>query len=271
MRLRPAARPGVALMLVLWIIVILATIASAVAIATRSTTTIAANYRARVVARYAAESGVTIATAQLEQTLAALQPDTTPRRLYLNHLESALGNSNEVSLGNARIAVGLVDVSSRLDVNTADVSSLRKLFSFLTDATEATSAARAIRAYIGSGLNAIGTEESGSPDLSAGTGVPGPHPLRSLDELSEISGVPTQLAEKAAEYLTVDGDGTINRATASEPVIAAAGGELRDEPSRILVVSRGWQAGNALTHEIQALYAVAGSKLTLVRWRERDL
>jgi hypothetical protein len=53
--------------------------------------------------------------------------------------------------------------------------------------------------------------------------------------------------------------------------MAAAGGELRDEPSRILIVSRGWREGNALTHEIQAVYAVSGSELTLVRWRERDL
>jgi hypothetical protein len=54
-------------------------------------------------------------------------------------------------------------------------------------------------------------------------------------------------------------------------VLAAAGGELRDEPSRILIVSRGWQDGHALTHEIQAVYAVVGNELTLVRWRERDL
>jgi type II secretory pathway component PulK len=270
MRMRPAARPGVALMLVLGIIVILGTIASAIALATRSTTTIAANYRARVVARYAAESGVTIATAELEQNLAALA-DTAPRRLYLNHLDMALGNSNKIALGDARIAVGLVDVSSRLDVNNADVSSLRRLFSFFTDAPEAAHAASAIRAYIGGGLNPIAAEEPAPLGLSATTGLQAARPLRSLDELSEISGVPSRLAEKAAEYLTVDGDGTINRATASAPVLAAAGGELRDEPSRILVVSRGWQEGHPLTHEIQALYAISGNKLNLVRWRERDL
>jgi hypothetical protein len=69
----------------------------------------------------------------------------------------------------------------------------------------------------------------------------------------------------------VDGDGSINRATAPEVVLAAAGGDLRDEPSRILVASRGWLDGHALTHEIQAVYAVVGGALTLVRWRERTL
>jgi hypothetical protein len=77
--------------------------------------------------------------------------------------------------------------------------------------------------------------------------------------------------ERAAHLLTVDGDGTINRAVASDTVLSVAGGELRDEPSRILVVSRGWQDGQPLTHEIQAVYAVVGNGLTLVRWRERLL
>jgi hypothetical protein len=59
--------------------------------------------------------------------------------------------------------------------------------------------------------------------------------------------------------------------TASDTVLSAAAGDLRDAPSRILVVSRGWQDGHKLTHEIQAVYALNGPQLTLVRWRERDL
>jgi hypothetical protein len=54
-------------------------------------------------------------------------------------------------------------------------------------------------------------------------------------------------------------------------VLSAAGGDLREEPSRIIVVSRGWLDGHALTHEIQAVYAIEGSRLALVRWRERTL
>ena len=46
---------------------------------------------------------------------------------------------------------------------------------------------------------------------------------------------------------------------------------VQDEPSRVLVISRGWLRGHSLTHEIQAVYAIAGNRLTLVRWRERDL
>jgi len=42
-------------------------------------------------------------------------------------------------------------------------------------------------------------------------------------------------------------------------------------PSRILVVSRGWQDGHPLTHEIQAVYMIAGARLVLLAWQERDL
>ena len=240
---RLACRRGAALMLVLWIIVILGTIATGVFAATRSTSDIASNYRARAVGRYAAESGVTVAVATLESRLAALG-DTVARRAYLNRLDRALGRNERVSLGDSRLAVALVDVSSRLDVNVADAPALIALFSHFTDPLAATRAANAIR---------------DAP------------PLRSLDELSRIPGVDPNLAGRAAPFLTVDGDGTINRSTASDTVLATAGGELRDEPSRILVVSRGWLDGHALTHEIQAVYSVRGGELALVRWRERDL
>jgi len=52
---------------------------------------------------------------------------------------------------------------------------------------------------------------------------------------------------------------------------AIAASRTSTVPSRILIVSRGWQPGHPLTHEIQAVYAVAGGRLTLRAWRERDL
>lgn len=42
-------------------------------------------------------------------------------------------------------------------------------------------------------------------------------------------------------------------------------------PSRILIVSRGWEVGHPLTHEIQAVFDVDGPVLTLRFWTERDL
>jgi hypothetical protein len=218
------------------------------------------NYRARAVARYAAESGVALAVATLEEGLAAsLEPGA--RRDYLNRLDGALGGQDEIELGDGRVGVALVDVGSRLDVNVADAGALARLLSFFTDPVEAERAAGAIRAWVGGDVTP-GTQDPSMDEV---------RPLRSVAELSGIPGVPRDLARRAAGFLTVDGDGTINRANASDTVLAAATGELRDEPSRILVVSRGWQDGHPLTHEIEAVYAVAGAELTLIRWRERDL
>jgi general secretion pathway protein K len=247
----------VALMLVLWVIVVLGTIATAVVASTRSTTALVANYRARVVARYAAESGVTVAVAALENRLTRLGAGPG-RQEYLNGLDRALDGMERFSLGEARTAVALVDPGTRLDVNLATPQELETLFSFFTDRIAAGRAAAAIRERIAGGPGAMF-------DMMLA------HPLESLDELGGIPEVPPELAARAAPFLTVDGDGTINRRAASDTVLAAAGGELRDEPSRILVVSRGWLDGNALTHEIQAVYALDGNRLTFVRWRERTL
>ena len=248
-------RPGVALMLVLWVIVFLTTITTGIALTTRSNSQITGNYRAGVVARYAAESGVTAAVATLEDSLAKLGEGRN-RLQYLNHLERALAGNDLAELANGRFSVELVDVGARLDINSAGVAALTKLFSNFTDAIAAENTARAIRNYIGDpatqSLDALRTIES-------------------LDDVARIPGVSRSVLASAAAFLTVDGDGTINRMTASDTVLSAVGGDLRDEPSRILVVSRGWQDGHKLTHEIQAVYALNGAQLTLVRWRERDL
>src|SRR5262245_30269231 len=126
------ARRGVALMLVLWLIVILTTITTGIALTTRSNSEITANYRAGVVARYAAESGVNVAVAVLEDSIAKLG-DGAGRQNYLNRLERALGPAEKVSLGDARLAIALIDVGARLDVNAADVSALTRLFTYFTD------------------------------------------------------------------------------------------------------------------------------------------
>jgi type II secretory pathway component PulK len=234
-------RPGVALLLVLWVIVMLGTIASSVAVATRSTSKVAATYRAQIVGRYAAESGIALASALLEESLVTLT-DSAARRDYLNHLDRAMPG-DEIELASGRAAVKLVDVGSRLDLNTASVESLGRLFSFFADANSAQSAARAVHARL---------------------------PITTLDELARIPELTPELAERIAQYLTVDGDGSINRLTASDTVLAAAGGDLRDEPTRILVTSRGWREGQPGTHEIQAVYAIQNNALAMVRWRERQ-
>jgi hypothetical protein len=43
------------------------------------------------------------------------------------------------------------------------------------------------------------------------------------------------------------------------------------QPTRLMLISRGWQEGHPLTHEIQAVYSLLGQRLVLQAWWERDL
>jgi general secretion pathway protein K len=248
-------RRGVALILVLWLIVILGGIGAAVVTATRDSSRLAANARARVVARYAAESGIEATLGVIDDSLAALT-DSTQRRAFLNALEDGSAGADSVVLGDARFVVAIVDASARLDVNAAPAENLARLFSRFTDLSRATALARAIRQHIdrGDGVNSRAVT-----------------PFRSLEELRTIPGADDHVLQLAAPYLTVDGDGTINQSAASDTVLAAAFGELRDGPSRLVLVSRGWMRGHPLTHEIQGVYAIASDRLVLVHWRERTL
>lgn len=265
-------RRGVALMLALWLIVVLAMIGARVSGSARSATSIAGNLRARTSGKYAAESGVVLASERIRARLGVLT-NAGDRANYLNSLESAGSRSEGQSLGDARFAFVHVDVSARIDVNSASRAQLARLFSFFAGPMEAARAADAIRSRIEAddvlpGDRArYGAERT---DISY-PAMPAAKPLRSLDEMERIQGVSRALAFAAAPYLTVDGDGRINRAAASDTVLAAAAGSLIDEPSRILLISRGWLPGHPLTREIRAVYAIEGVTLVLVRWQERDL
>ena len=247
---------GVALVLVLWIVVILGGISAGVVRSARTSTSIAANARAEIIARAAAESGIEGMVASIEDTLSQLaEPDA--RRDWLNALGTT-GAGDSIVLGDGRFSVTVVDVSARLDVNAATQSALRVFFSQFTDPGEAASIASAIRSRIDSG-------RSGSASPLSVT------PIRSLEELRLARLVPDAILARAAPYLTVDGDGVINSRTASDTVLVAATGELRDEPSRLLLISRGWVTGHPLTCEIQAVYAITGNRLVFSHWRERSL
>jgi general secretion pathway protein K len=265
---RQHERRGVALVLVLWLVVVLGVIGASVAQGTRTSSSIASNVRARVVARAASESGIEALVAAIEDTLAAM-PESGARRDWLNALEAAVGASAPVALGDGRFALAVADVSARLDVNAATEASLRAFFSRFTDLAAAADIGRAIRAWIERTDPALRTgDDRLQPDESGA--LRAVRPIRSLEELRANRLVPDRVLERAAPYLTVDGDGTINRRTASDTVLAAAAGELRDEPSRLLLISRGWLDGHPLTHEIQAVYAVSGTRLVFSHWRERD-
>ena len=256
-------------MLVLWLIVVLGLVSVAIVRGTREAAALSGNARARVVGRYAAESGVAAATAAVELALAA-RADTVERQHYLDHLDAALPQRGETALGDAVFSVALVDVSARLDVNNTDEQALARFFAQF-DPSAAAGTALAIRRFIDRDEVTAGGGSQSNSGSSGSSSLIAARTVRSLDELEQVPGVSLGLLRAAAPYLTVDGDGKINRVTASDTVMIAAGGSVQDEPSRIIVVSRGWLRGHSLTHEIQAVYAITGNRLTLVRWTERDL
>jgi general secretion pathway protein K len=250
-------RRGVALVLVLWIVVILGGISAGVVRSARTSTRIAANARAEVIARAAAESGIEAAVAAIEDTLSQLL-DADARKDWLNAFALRPANDS-TTLGDGRFAVAIVDVSARLDVNAATQPALQLFFSQFTDPAEAAAIAAAIRSR-------IDASDPGAPRSFRPV-----TPIRSLEELRSARLVPEVVLSRAVQYLTVDGDGVINARMASDTVLVAATGELRDEPSRLLFISRGWVSGHPLTSEIQAVYAITGNRLVFSHWRERSL
>ena len=262
---------GVALMLALWLIVLMSVVGARVVSSSRSTSGLSSNLRARTLGRYAAESGIVLGAARVRDSLAKIA-DVSARAEFLNSLEPGSLQANELASGDARFSIVYVDVNARLDINNSSQAQLTRLFSYFVGPVDGAQAARAVRSWIDADDSQATNRRYAPqrtdityPRLRAG------RPLRTLEELRRIPGISERLTNGAAPFLTVDGDGRINRAAASDTVLSAAAGSLVDEPSRILIVARGWENGHPLTHEIQAVYAIEGSTLVLVRWQERDL
>lgn len=279
-------RSGVALLLVLWLVVLLATVTMAASGAARSSGTMVTTRRAEATAQSMAESGIAAATTAINDSIRALVADSVARDNFLNALDagtnngnSAIGRASSDTLVDGAFATAVVDVSSRLDVNNAGETALTKFLSAYTNTTDATLIASRITSRVrGENLPndsariselardsvvraLLGQKDAGSVR----------HPFESLDELLQITGVDEKLLAQIVPFLTVDGNSTINKRSAPAPVLAAATGSQTEAPTRLLIVSRGWQIGHPLSHEIQAVYDVSSSGLRLVRWRERTL
>jgi hypothetical protein len=281
-RRRPVrARRGAALLAALVTIALLASVTAMVSAAARDSAAIAVNSRAQVVARAMAESGVLAARVRLEDALTAAGPDSAKVDAVFDGLaddaERRTAPFVQDSLGDGVFAATVVNVSARLDINTAGAEGLARLFRTVAPAAVAQRVAARIEAHVRGDAVARPLRDSAATRdslVAALLGRPvGPHvlqPFASLDELEALLGNEAPWLGQVAEQLTVDGDGRIDRRRASSVVMAAATGSLVDRPTRLLVVARGWQAGHPLTREIQAVYAVEGAELRLVRWRERD-
>lgn len=265
------SRRGSALLATLATVAVLATITAMASRGARASSAIVVNARADATARAMAESGVLAAVDRIERTLSAV--DSTARDGAFDSLLSSRGDRPFVtdSLGDGVFATALVNVSARFDVNSGDREGLTRLFSLAAAPSQAEAAATRITLRLGQhtdptrarrdSLSAVLLGRDISPDATGR--------FESLDEVAAFLGADAAWLPTVAEYLTVDGDGSIDRRHAPAAVLRAASGSLVDAPTRLMIISRGWERDVSLTREIQAVYAVAGDKLTLVRWREQ--
>ncbi len=275
-------RRGIALVVVLWTVALLATVTAMARSAARSSAAIAANMRAQAISRSMAESGIVAASALIEDSLLAYGNNAILRDAFLARLEPRDANARPLlqdSLADGVFAVTVVDVSARLDVNDAGADGLAQVLATVTSPSAARATAERIDARVrGSarGGDAFADDSARARDsLSAAllgrtVGTRLRRPFESLDALQEIPGVDVGALAKIASLLTVDGNGQTNRRAATPAVLAAASGTMVDAPSRLLLIARGWERGHALSRQIEAVYDVAADGLHLVRWREHD-
>lgn len=247
-RPRPGRRRGAALMLALWLVVLLGTLGTRAAREARVGAGLRRDAHARLVARYAAESGIEAMAAEIVDSLRSFT-QAGARRDWLNALTRDGGRGDTVAIADGRFTVSVTDVAAKLDLHSASELSLRAFLAHFIDVASAGRVAHAIRSHL---------------DQKRG------QRLRSLGELRERGIVTEALLSRIAPYVTIHGDGAVNALTAPDVVRAAAFGALRQEPARLLISSRGWRQGHPFTHEVEAVYAISGNALVLVHYDARE-
>jgi hypothetical protein len=255
-------RRGVALVTTLVLIVLLSAATAVAGRGVRHAGRLAGNAEAAMVARNMAESGVLAARLRMEALLQAT-PDSASRLEMLASLESARGTDLlppapfvADTLHDGVFAAAMVNLDTRIDINASDPAALTGLFRQVADAPSAeriaqriASRVRSLPAESAARANAVrrrAQDSLASALLGRGGVSRALNPYESLDELDAELGGEAPWLGKIADRLTVDGDG------------------------RLLIVARGWKQGHDLTREVQAVYAIEGSELRLLRWRERD-
>lgn len=310
--MRARSERGVALMLVLWLIVVLASVAAAAVSTVRRQSDVVVNLRAAAEARAAAESGVVVVLEELRIAFSATSdfadlPGAYPRMV------GRLERLGQQALGKARFQVAVVDLNARIDLNRSDVTTLATFLGTFVGEGEARSLADALLDWRDPDGVPRPTGAEAEAYAASGSGfAPPDRPLRRLEELPHIAGFTEEIAAAIAPYVTVWGDGRLNVNTAPERVLAAFPGigaqgasavlgqrgeqgvgsvarlaerlsqgggavpQLVAVPQRLLVVSRGWVDGHALTHETQVVLQLQGvapgqaPDVLIVAWEERS-
>lgn len=184
---------GVALVLVLWAITLLAVIAGNFAFSMRNEAQIARNLISTSQARAIAEAGVQRAWLEL------IKPPSDPDRWQSN------GVAHDVVFGNASVRIVLEDESGKIDLNSAPDALLKGLFVSVGLSQEASvSLLDAVLDWRDPDkLKRLHGAEEGDYRAAGKSYVPSNAPFETVDELQRVLGMTPELYRKLAPALTV--------------------------------------------------------------------
>jgi general secretion pathway protein K len=277
-------RRGVALLVVLLLLVVLGMVTAEVGGAARLEGNLVVTLRARTVARYAAESGVLAATARVEALLDSVRAPIE-RPVLFHRLDAYVGPLKDVDVGGARFTVVFSDLNARLDLNRAGQRALRALFGQFTTQSRADVIIAALQSRplgrMGELAAVPGVDEALALAVAPYVTVwsdgmvnvnSAPEPvLAALPRMGEANARSIVGQREAGAVFLPAVQAQPAQGTQIVFATAPAGVVVTTTPNRLLIISRGWQRGSPLTHEIQAVYAVVGAQLLLQVWQERDL
>lgn len=212
---RPAGSRGVALVVVLWVLALLGTIAAAFSFATRTETALARNWVEAATGRSAAEAGVSLAVHELLVAPARSDPALRWR---------ADGTVYETMFDGTRLRIQITDEAGKVDLNAGSTELLVALLGLCGAEPESRSAI--LDAILDwrdedSLVHLNGAEDEDYRRAGLGYGAKDA-PFESLEELALVLGVDTDLyyclRDSVTLYAYVSG---INPAVATRRVLLA--------------------------------------------------
>lgn len=226
---RAGASPGIALVLVLWVLTLLTVMAVGLTAAQRTETALTENQidQARFSAlsdaaiAYAMYSFLMPADALMEPAVGALPEDPEGQAWVPN------GTPRSFRFAGSAVEIAVHDEASRINLNSADPALLAALFEAAGVAEEdAASLADAVADFRdGDDLRLLnGAEDDDYADAGRALGAKD-EPFTAVEELQQVLGVDRSLYQRVAPALTVDSPGNrINEAFAPALVLAALQG-----------------------------------------------
>lgn len=203
---------GVALLLVLWVLVLLAVLALGFSGTARMRALVARNLEENAAARWLADAGIRLTVRRLWTGTDQPVPDGT---IYHCRLQSG------------GLAISVQDVAGLIDLNAAPPETLAGLFAAAgVDDARARRLAAAVTDF--RDVDRIRTEGGAEAEDYAAAGLPhGPKngPFRAVEELEQVAGMPQGLVDRVRPALTVHGLRASADLRRAPPLVRLAYGE----------------------------------------------